>query len=77
MGTQRSFEYPSPSALTVGSTSIHWHGIHMRNNAVNDGANGVTECPIPPGATKTYRFRAEQYGTSWCVLVEPEKSESN
>lgn len=39
----------------------------MRNNAVNDGANGVTECPIPPGSTKTYRFRAEQYGTSWYV----------
>ena len=47
------------------STSIHWHGIHMRNNAVNDGTNGITECPLPPGATKTYRFRAEQYGTSW------------
>lgn len=37
----------------------------MRYNAVNDGANGITECPLPPGETKTYRFRAEQYGTSW------------
>jgi FtsP/CotA-like multicopper oxidase with cupredoxin domain len=27
--------------------------------------NGITECPIPPGGTKTYKFRAAQYGTSW------------
>jgi len=25
----------------------------------------VTECPIPPGGSKTYTFRATQYGTSW------------
>ncbi|KAK5658990.1 hypothetical protein OQA88_1076 [Cercophora sp. LCS_1] len=51
--------------LQVNGTSIHWHGIHMRNNNVNDGANGITECPIPPGASKVYTFRAEQYGSSW------------
>lgn len=33
---------------------------------MHDGANGVTECPIPPnGGRRTYRFRARQYGTSW------------
>jgi FtsP/CotA-like multicopper oxidase with cupredoxin domain len=37
----------------------------MRNNAVNDGANGVTECPTAPGKSKKYHFLAEQYGTSW------------
>lgn len=42
----------------------------MRRNGVNDGANGITECPLPPGATKTYRFRTEQYGTSWYVPFE-------
>lgn len=31
----------------------------------DDGANGVTECPIPPGHSFKYRFRAEQYGSSW------------
>ncbi|SPN99703.1 related to Laccase-1 [Cephalotrichum gorgonifer] len=51
--------------LECEGTSIHWHGIRMLANAVNDGANGITECPLPPGATKTYRWRAEQYGTSW------------
>ena len=25
----------------------------------------MTECPVPPGASKTYKFRAQQYGTSW------------
>jgi hypothetical protein len=37
----------------------------MLHNAINDGANGVTECPIAPGSQKTYTFLAEQYGTSW------------
>ena len=46
-------------------TSIHWHGIRMHNNAINDGANGVTECPIPPGGRLVYRFRAQQYGVTW------------
>lgn len=27
--------------------------------------NGITECPIPPGASKTYTFLLTQYGTSW------------
>ncbi|KAK3356546.1 laccase, partial [Lasiosphaeria hispida] len=51
--------------LLVNGSSIHWHGIRMASNNVNDGANGITECPIPPGATKVYTFRAEQYGSSW------------
>ncbi|KAH8590547.1 probing oxygen channels in Melanocarpus Albomyces laccase [Bisporella sp. PMI_857] len=51
--------------LRNNGTSIHWHGIRMLRNCINDGANGVTECPIPPGRSKTYTFLAEQYGTSW------------
>jgi FtsP/CotA-like multicopper oxidase with cupredoxin domain len=51
--------------LGCNGTSIHWHGIRMLNNNVNDGANGVTECPIPPGGSKKYKFLAEQYGTTW------------
>lgn len=30
-----------------------------------DGVNAVTQCPIAPGDSFTYRFRATQYGTSW------------
>ena len=31
----------------------------------HDGANGVTECPIAPGTTRTYQFLATQHGSSW------------
>lgn len=46
-------------------TSIHWHGIRMLNNVLNDGVPGVTQCPFPEGETMTYRFRATQYGSTW------------
>ncbi|GME31209.1 Laccase-1 precursor [Neofusicoccum parvum] len=46
-------------------TSIHWHGIRQLNSCQMDGANGVTECPIPPGKSFTYKFQATQYGTTW------------
>src|SRR3569833_1734123 len=46
-------------------TAIHWHGIRQLNTNLHDGANGVTECPIPPGGSKTYSFLAHQYGTTW------------
>ncbi|KUJ13129.1 ascomycete fungal laccase from thielavia arenaria [Mollisia scopiformis] len=51
--------------LELNGTSIHWHGIRQLNNDINDGANGITECPIPPKSSKTYTFLAQQYGTSW------------
>lgn len=44
---------------------MHWHGLRQLGSVVHDGANGVTECPIPPNASKVYTFRATQYGTSW------------
>lgn len=43
-------------------TSIHWHGLRQHLTNIQDGANGVTECPLAPGQTKTYTFRATQYG---------------
>jgi FtsP/CotA-like multicopper oxidase with cupredoxin domain len=30
-----------------------------------DGVNGITECPIAPGTSKTFTFKATEYGTSW------------
>ncbi|KAI1495707.1 probing oxygen channels in Melanocarpus Albomyces laccase [Biscogniauxia marginata] len=51
--------------LHINGTSIHWHGLRQLKTNIQDGANGVTECPIPPGASKTYTFNATQYGTSW------------
>lgn len=46
--------------LPDNGTSIHWHGIRMLNNTQNDGTPGVTQCPIAPGDTMTYRFKATQ-----------------
>ncbi|KAI0146303.1 laccase-like protein [Xylariaceae sp. FL1272] len=52
--------------LSINGTSIHWHGMRMLHSNLQDGVNGVTECPIPPaGGSKTYTFKLTQYGTTW------------
>ncbi|KAI0882949.1 multicopper oxidase [Annulohypoxylon maeteangense] len=51
--------------MKSNGTSVHWHGIRMLNNTQNDGVPGISQCPIAPGETYTYKFRATQYGTSW------------
>ncbi|KAL4959704.1 oxidoreductase tpcJ [Aspergillus stella-maris] len=53
------------NALEHNGTAVHWHGIWQRGTNQYDGVPGITQCPIPPGQTFTYRFRATQYGTSW------------
>lgn len=53
------------NSLTNNGTGIHWHGIRQLNSNPMDGTNGITECPIAPGQTKTYTWHATQYGTSW------------
>ncbi|KAH8727984.1 multicopper oxidase-domain-containing protein [Phaeosphaeriaceae sp. PMI808] len=51
--------------LTANGTGIHWHGLRQLGSNQMDGVNGITECPIAPGQTKLYRFKATQYGSSW------------
>lgn len=51
--------------LKNNGTGIHWHGIRQLGSNQMDGTNGLTECPIAPGTSKTYTFKATQYGTSW------------
>ncbi|KAJ6259587.1 Laccase-2 [Drechslerella dactyloides] len=46
-------------------TAIHWHGVQQIGTNHMDGAAGVGQCPIPPGGSMTYRWRANQYGTTW------------
>ncbi|KAI0455700.1 multicopper oxidase-domain-containing protein [Xylaria acuta] len=46
-------------------TAIHWHGFLQSENTWEDGTPGVSQCPIAPGKSFTYKFRAELYGTSW------------
>ncbi|CAL5386349.1 unnamed protein product [Camellia sinensis] len=48
------------------NVTIHWHGIRQRGTPWADGPEYVTQCPIQPGATYTYRFMIEnQDGTFW------------
>ncbi|KAF2711638.1 multicopper oxidase [Pleomassaria siparia CBS 279.74] len=51
--------------LTTNGTGIHWHGIRQNYTVQNDGVSSITQCPIAPGETLTYQWRATQYGTSW------------
>lgn len=43
------------------STSVHWHGIALRNDM--DGVPGLTQAPIVAGARHTYEFTAPDPGT--------------
>jgi FtsP/CotA-like multicopper oxidase with cupredoxin domain len=51
--------------LQHNGTSIHWHGIRQQGSVEYDGVPGVTQCPIAPGKSLTYKFQASQYGTTW------------
>ncbi|KAJ6089707.1 hypothetical protein N7467_004923 [Penicillium canescens] len=51
--------------IATNGSSLHWHGARLLNNNIADGTPGVTQCPIAPGKTQTYKFHADQYGTSW------------
>ncbi|XP_072045772.1 hephaestin-like protein [Amphiura filiformis] len=46
-------------------TSIHWHGIHQRGTPYMDGAAMITQCPISPQSSFTYKFKASPAGTHW------------
>ncbi|XP_045182606.2 uncharacterized protein LOC123541253 [Mercenaria mercenaria] len=48
--------------LSDGVT-IHFHGIEMRGTPWMDGAAFITQCPILPGQTFSYRFRPNRKGT--------------
>lgn len=51
--------------LKDNGTSVHWHGVRQLNSVEYDGVPGVTQCPIPPGETLTYKYKVTQYGSSW------------
>ncbi|TDS11898.1 multicopper oxidase domain-containing protein [Sphingobacterium paludis] len=44
-------------------TSLHWHGVWLPNK--EDGVPHLTQQPIAPGTTHTYRFPIIQNGTYW------------
>ncbi|MFF8313074.1 multicopper oxidase family protein [Streptomyces lydicus] len=45
------------------STSVHWHGLHVRNDM--DGVPGVTQRAVRPGSSFDYRFVVGEPGTHW------------
>ncbi|CAI7652147.1 unnamed protein product [Penicillium glandicola] len=47
------------------NTTVHFHGIEQRNTPWSDGVPGLTQKPINPGHSWTYRWTATQYGTYW------------
>ena len=51
--------------LITESTSVHWHGMDMRNTPWMDGVVLVTQCPIDPYETFRYYFEAAPTGTFW------------
>ncbi|KAF1930904.1 multicopper oxidase [Didymella exigua CBS 183.55] len=53
------------NSMQDNGTGIHWHGIRQLNSCQHDGVPGITECPIAPGKSRQYRFRATQFGTTW------------
>ncbi len=45
--------------------TVHWHGFHMKGTWRSDGVPGVTQEPIKPGATYTYKMKADRPGSLW------------
>ncbi len=44
-------------------TSVHWHGLRIDNEM--DGVPGVTQAPIQPGESFSYRLKLNEAGTFW------------
>ncbi|XP_046357778.2 laccase-5-like [Haliotis rufescens] len=45
--------------------SMHWHGLHQKGTPFMDGVSFITQCPILPGQSFTYKFKAKPKGTFW------------
>ncbi|KAL3456072.1 laccase-1 [Aspergillus heterothallicus] len=47
------------------NTTVHWHGLEMKETPWADGVPGLSQEPIPPGETFVYEFKAYPAGTFW------------
>lgn len=43
------------------TTGLHFHGINQINTHFMDGPSGVTQCPVPPDSSITYKFVVSAY----------------
>ncbi|KAJ5771101.1 uncharacterized protein N7511_003152 [Penicillium nucicola] len=53
------------NSLENNGTGLHFHGIRQNWTDGMDGVPSITQCPIAPGDSLTYRWRAVEYGTGW------------
>ena len=51
--------------LTTMNHTIHWHGVYQTGTWQSDGVPHVTQKPIEPGESYTYRFVADKPGSLW------------
>ncbi|XP_052179270.1 laccase-12-like [Diospyros lotus] len=48
------------------NVTVHWHGVRQMRTGWADGPEFITQCPIRPGESYTYRFTIQgQEGTLW------------
>lgn len=53
------------NSMQNNGTGIHFHGIRQNYTNQMDGVPSITQCPVAPGDSFTYTWRATQYGSSW------------
>lgn len=58
-------DFPEKSGDDGEPTTLHWHGLLQHETPYYDGVPSVQQCPIIPKKSLTYRFRADQFGSSW------------
>ncbi|XP_046357706.2 laccase-2-like [Haliotis rufescens] len=61
----QNVELSVTNELHTDSITVHLHGIHQRKTPWMDGVAYITQCPILPGSTFTYKFKASPAGTHW------------
>ncbi|KAJ0661588.1 putative laccase [Helianthus annuus] len=67
------------------NVTIHWHGVRQITTAWADGPEFITQCPIRPGGSYTYRFKisGQEVGVSWvratvygALVIRPKEGDS-
>ncbi|OAP63400.1 hypothetical protein AYL99_02627 [Fonsecaea erecta] len=53
------------NSLGNQSTALHFHGLFMNGTTELDGPAQVNQCPIAPGSSFVYQFKASQPGLYW------------
>ncbi len=51
--------------MTALPHTVHWHGMYQKGTWKMDGVPAITQQPIEPGDTFTYKFKAEPSGSLW------------